>query len=130
MSHRVSSKPAFRDLDRTRRCFEKLGWKVEANAIERSGYYEGKKFPFVARNPDAGGYDIGLELDSKTKEVTLHHESMLPMEHHFGQNLSLLKQEYAKMTLFDETEQRLGLCLFTPQADGSINWEIEVDMMT
>ncbi len=128
MSHRVSSRPALKDMGRTCRAFERLGWKVEANATERSGYYGPKRFPFVARNPK-GGYDIGLEIDPKTKEVVMHHESMLYLPTFFGEDLSLLKKEFTKLTLLEETEKRLGTCSFLEEADGSISVEIEVDVL-
>lgn len=77
-------------------------------------------------NPDKG-YNIGLEMESG--QVKLMHESMLDMDRHFGPGLGLLKQEYTKITLLEETESRLGSCLFENQQNGDVHVEIEVDVM-
>lgn len=86
-----------------------------------------KQFEFVAVNPEAQGWDLGLVV-GKDGTVSFEHESMTPVDSIFGKDFGLLKQEFSKLQVLDQVEARGGSCQIEKLANGTLHLEVEMEV--
>jgi hypothetical protein len=86
-----------------------------------------KRFEFVAVNPEANGWDLGLVV-AKDGTVSFEHESMTPVDSIFGTGFGKLKQEFAKIQVLDQVEARGGSYQLEKLANGTVHLDIEMEV--
>jgi len=128
MSHAVRhSFSDFKDPIVLARAFERLGWKVERDAKIRA-WYQSKKFPYVAVNPNKNGYDWGFAINNG--KIELEGDTSMMDEQVWkvlGRDFSHLKQAYSLEALSDWSKVNNGTMIETKAANGIVEVEIEME---
>lgn len=129
MSHTITIKTKFKDLDILKKTFLQLGWSIVENSTLR-GYaglslYQSKlSYSLVAKNPNTGA-DIAITTDN-ANEISLIGDMACPtVSKTLGQNLSKLRQHYAFNIIEDEFLFQGANITKTELENG--NWIVEVE---
>lgn len=92
----VTSSPVFKDLDLLREAFKQLNWELKEQQKARtwpSNPEREKVYPYVAINPYADGYDVGVVPDAKAGRIDLEADLFSP-----GKVVKELGKEFCKLT--------------------------------
>lgn len=98
MSHSVNIKTQLKNIKTLLAQFELKGWKIVNN--EKCNTYPSdprrhETHEYVAKNPQVGGYDIGINLDSEGNSYFVCDFFDSSIERQLGENLKDIKQGYA-----------------------------------
>lgn len=98
MSHSVNIKTQFKSINRLLEQFYKAGWSIEQNTKCRTYPSDPRKneiHQYVAKNPEAHGYDIGVNIDSEGNAYFVCDFFDASIQRQLGENLKNIKQGYA-----------------------------------
>lgn len=124
MRHKVG---AFKDPELLARAFKRCGWNVVKNAKCRA-WYTSKEYPYVAKNPNKHGYDLGflikkdgIELEGDT---SMMHEDVWSA---LGTDFYKVKQAYTLESVSDWAKEHHGTMTSSVMENGVLEVELEVD---
>ena len=99
MSHSIPIVTAFKSQTAMIKAFESLGWTFKQQSKIRT--YNGdparfKNFDLIAVNPVQHGYDVGIEVNKETGEISLVCDFFSPgkIAQTLGQSFTELKKKY------------------------------------
>jgi hypothetical protein len=98
MSHSVNIKTQFKNIRNLLSQFEKAGWAIENDAKCRTYPSDPRKeeiHKYVAKNPLAHGYDIGVDVDNEGNAYFVCDFFDSSIQKQLGENLKNIKQGYA-----------------------------------
>jgi hypothetical protein len=109
MSHSVNIKTQFKDTKLLEAAFESRGWKIVTNQVCRtypSDPSRGKVHQFVAVNPQANGYDVGIDVGEDGNAFFTCDFFDSSIERQLGKQIKDIKQGYslAKLKKFMSEE--------------------------
>jgi hypothetical protein len=105
MSHAVKINTEYKHLGSLQRAFQSIGWTIKEKSKIRTYPYDEarhKTFDYVAVNPNAQGYDIGITVgvDGKLDLVCDFYGGSIARELG-GQEMTKLKMAYSEKVLED-----------------------------
>lgn len=98
MSHSVNIKTQFKNIRNLLSQFEKAGWAIENDTKCRTYPSDPRKeeiHKYVAKNPLAHGYDIGVDVDNEGNAYFVCDFFDSSIQKQLGENLKNIKQGYA-----------------------------------
>lgn len=98
MSHSVNIKTQFKNVASLLEQFKAQGWRIVTDSKCRTYYSDPRKdevHKYVAQNPIATGYDIGVNVDNEGNATFVCDFYDTSIEQQLGQNLKKIKQGYA-----------------------------------
>jgi hypothetical protein len=98
MSHSVNIKTQLKNVNTLLAQFTKKGWVIETNTkcnTYPSDPRKGEVHQYVAKNPKAGGYDVGINVDDEGNAYFVCDFFDASIQQQLGQNLKDIKQGYA-----------------------------------
>jgi hypothetical protein len=98
MSHSVNIKTQFKNVSSLLAQFKAQGWNIVENSKCRTYFSDPRKeevHKYVAVNPEATGYDIGVNVDNEGNATFVCDFYDRSIERQLGQNLKKIKQGYA-----------------------------------
>ena len=110
MSHSVDIKTQFKNLGNLLSQFEKAGWTIVQNQKLHTYYSDPRReeiHQYVAKNPQAGGYDVGVNVDQDGNAYFVCDFFGGSIERSLGENMKSIKQGYAldELRRFMEDEE-------------------------
>lgn len=109
MSHAVEITTTFYNWDALKTAFKNLGWGIKENSKINTYPSDPKRndiHPFVATNPNHGGYDIGLRLAPEDGQVKFTWDPYGgSIEKALGKDFVKLKIEYDKALIDQHYEE-------------------------
>ena len=106
MSHAVNIKTQFKNINTLLNQFKNLGWAIVENQKCQTYYSDPRReeiHKYVAKNPRAGGYDVGINVDESGNGYFVCDFYDRSIEQQLGNNLQKVKQGYA----LDEIKKHL-----------------------
>jgi hypothetical protein len=98
MSHSVNIKTQFKNIKNLLAQFEQAGWAILNDTKCRTYPSDPRReevHKYVAKNPKANGYDIGIDLDSEGNAYFVCDFFDRSIQDQLGENLKNIKQGYA-----------------------------------
>lgn len=98
MSHSVNIKTQFKNIRNLLSQFEKAGWAIENDTKCRTYPSDPRKeeiHKYVAKNPLAHGYDIGVDIDNEGNAYFVCDFFDSSIQKQLGEKLKNIKQGYA-----------------------------------
>jgi hypothetical protein len=98
MSHSVNIKTQFKNIKNLLAQFEQAGWVILNDTKCRTYPSDPRReevHKYVAKNPKANGYDIGIDLDSEGNAYFVCDFFDRSIQEQLGENLKNIKQGYA-----------------------------------
>ena len=110
MSHSVDIKTQFKNLNNLLSQFEKAGWTIVTGAKLNTYPSDPRReeiHQYVAKNPQAGGYDVGVNVDAEGNTYFVCDFFGGSIERSLGENMKNVKQGYAldELRRFMEDEE-------------------------
>lgn len=106
MSHSVNIKTQFKNINTLLNQFKGLGWEIVTDQKCRTYYSDPRReevHKYVAKNPQAGGFDVGIGVDNDNNAYFVCDFFDHSIERQLGSNLQKVKQGYA----LDEIKKHL-----------------------
>lgn len=127
MSHTVQIQTEFKNWEILQKTLEQLGWTIKQNTklnTYPSDPQRDKIYKYAAINPQRGGYDVGIDFNEETGEVTqLHYDPFGgSIERSLGVKFATLKKEYVINVTKEHYEE---VEILEQLADGSIILEAD-----
>jgi len=129
MSHKVTIKTQFKELQPLLKAFQILGWSIEHNAVAR-GWNDGAVHEVVARNTvqdnsrdNWASQDLVVERDEKNRVYQVHNSMdsdvvEIALESLGGREMPRLKRQYGIETIKNRAKQKGAECTVTEHANG------------
>ena len=98
MSHSVNIKTQFKNIKNLLAQFEQAGWAILHDTKCRTYPSDPRReevHKYVAKNPKANGYDIGIDLDSEGNAYFVCDFFDRSIQDQLGENLKKIKQGYS-----------------------------------
>lgn len=98
MSHSVNIKTQFKNLTNLLNQFKIKGWEIVTNQKCRTYPSDPRReevHPYVAKNPRAQGYDVGVNVDTEGNAYFICDFFDASIEQQLGKDLKTIKQGYA-----------------------------------